>query len=270
MKKATKTAYKRKLIEMAIGVGRKVIAENWLFLPTKTISYNMRNIFAVAKFKWLVCCVATVFVTSFLICFFNISQTAIPKPQYTIVIDAGHGGRDGGAVGQSGVSESRLNLDYALTLKEIACQFGFGVVLTRENMGGLYDENAENKKRSEMEKRRQIINQSGADLLVSLHMNSFPLRACRGAYVFYKKGSNSGLHLAESVQKSLCQSIDYARETVSVGDYFVLNYSQIPAVLVECGFVSNEEEEKLLLSESYRQKFCYALFAGVMNYFEMN
>lgn len=229
----------------------------------------MKNLFVVIKKKWVAVFCALVFLAPFLVCLCKTNQTTMPKPEYTIVIDAGHGGRDGGAVGKSQVSESKLNLDYALTLKEIVLEFGFGVVLTREDMNGLYDENAQNKKRSEMEKRRQIINDSGADLVVSLHMNSFPLSSCRGAYVFYGRGSESGFRLAKSMQESLCQSVEYARQSVSVGDYFVLNYSQIPAVLVECGFVSNEEEEKLLLREDYRQKFCYALFSGILKYFQI-
>lgn len=229
----------------------------------------MRNVFWCVKKKWVLSVVAVVLAVPLVTGLFSIKNTSSPKPEYTIVIDAGHGGRDGGAVGKSGVSESQLNLDYALTLKDIALEFGFGVILTRSDMSGLYDENAPNKKRSEMERRRQIINESGGDLVVSLHMNSFPLPSCRGAYVFYGKGSESGFELAKSVQGSLCQTIEYARDYVTVGDYFVLNYSNIPAVLVECGFVSNEEEEQLLLNKEYRHKFCYSLFAGILNYFEM-
>ena len=229
----------------------------------------MKNLHLVIKKKWLLVAAALLLVIPILSGTFAVRKMSSPKPEYIIVVDAGHGGRDGGAVGKSGVSESQLNLDYALTLKEIALEFGFGVVLTRSDMGGLYDENAPNKKRSEMEKRRQIINESGGDLVVSLHMNSFPLPSCRGAYVFYGKGSESGFELAKSVQCSLSKTIEYARDYVTVGDYFVLNYSNIPAVLVECGFVSNEEEEQLLLNKEYRHKFCYSLFAGILNYFEM-
>lgn len=228
----------------------------------------MKRLFIIINKKHIAVLCIAVFLIPFLLMLFQTNSTAIPKPKYSIVIDAGHGGRDGGAVGKSGVPESQLNLDYALTLKDIALELGIGVVLTREDMNGLYDEGASNKKRSEMEKRRQIINGSGADLVVSLHMNSFPLPSCRGAYVFYGKGSESGFTLAKSVQESLCQGVEYARESVSVGDYFVLNYSQIPAVLIECGFVSNEEEEKLLLNKDYRSRFCYSVMVGILKFFE--
>ena len=199
-----------------------------------------------------------------------VRATSSPKPQYTIVIDAGHGGRDGGAVGKTtGISESVLNLQYALCLKEACEQFGFDVVLTRSTMDGLYDESAANKKKSEMEKRKNIINNSNADLVISLHMNSFPLSSSEGAQVFYAKGSEQGFNLAKSIQNSLSKSFESARDYVTVGDYFVLNYSNIPATLVECGFLSNPEEEKLLQTEEYRKNFCYSILAGVINYFEM-
>ena len=105
--------------------------------------------------------------------------------------------------------------------------------------------------------------------MISLHMNAFPLPSSNGAYVFYAKGSEQGLNLAKSVQTSLCQSFDNARQYVSVGDYFVLNYSTMPSVLVECGFLSNPQEENNLQSKEYCEKFCYSLLAGILAYFEM-
>ena len=199
-----------------------------------------------------------------------ITTSSMPKPEYTIVIDAGHGGRDGGTVGkETGITESQLNLQYALELKSLCEQFGFDVVLTRSTMDGLYDESAPNKKKSEMEKRKNIINNSGADIMISLHMNAFPLPSSDGAQVFYAKGSGLGFELAKSIQTSLSQSFENARDYVSVGDYFVLNYSEIPACLVECGFLSNPEEERLLQTEEYRQSFCYSLLYGIINFFQM-
>ena len=199
-----------------------------------------------------------------------ITTSSMPKPEYTIVIDAGHGGRDGGAIGKTtGITESELNLKYALTLKNLCEDFGIGVVMTRSDMNGLYDESASNKKKSEMEKRKKIINESGADLMVSIHMNSFPLSSSQGAYVFYANGSDKGFELAKSVQTSLCLSFETARKTVTVGDYFVLNYSNIPAILIECGFLSNPVEEIKLQDDEYCKKFCYSILAGIISYFQM-
>lgn len=198
------------------------------------------------------------------------TSSSMPRAEFNVVIDAGHGGRDNGTSGKTtGVSESELNLKYALTLKDLCEEFGIGVTMTRSDMNGLYDENASNKKKSEMEKRKNVINNSGADVMISIHMNSFPLSSCSGAQVFYAKGSEEGFNLAKSIQTSVCQAFDNARDYVTVGDYFVLNYSNIPAVLVECGFLSNPQEEKDLQTKEYRDKFCYALLAGILSYFRM-
>ena len=200
--------------------------------------------------------------------FLTVKTTSSPKPQHTIVIDVGHGGRDGGASGiNTGITESELNLKYALSLRDLCEEFGMRAVLTRSNMDGLYDEGAPNKKKSEMEKRKQIINNSGADLMVSIHMNSFPLPSSQGAHVFYAKGSESGFELAKSIQSSICKTHSNARKYVSVGDYFVLNCSSIPAVLIECGFLSSPEEEKNLIDEGYRKDMCYSILAGIMAFF---
>ena len=199
--------------------------------------------------------------------FTAIRPTFQPKPQYTIVIDAGHGGRDGGAVGVStDVTEGELNLKYALKLKDLCEDYGFKVVLTRKDMNGLYSAFATNKKRSEMEKRREIIQNANADLVVSIHMNSFN-SSSRGAQVFYADGAESGMSLAQSVQNALHKQIEYAKVNASVGDYYILNCTDVPSILVECGFLSNAEEEKLLMDESYQGKFCYALLYGILNYF---
>lgn len=168
----------------------------------------------------------------------------------------------------TGVSESDLNLKYALTLKSLCEEFGMRVVLTRSDKGGLYDEGAPNKKRSEMEKRKKIINSSGADVMISIHMNSFPLSSLQGTQIFYAKGSEGGKELASSIQTSVCKTFDKARKYVTVGDYYVLNCSPMPAVLIECGFLTSPEDEKNLLDENYRQKLCYNILAGVIAFFQ--
>lgn len=226
--------------------------------------------FVIKKRAIFVLSMVFVIIGAFCITFFSVKTTSTPKYTHSIVIDAGHGGRDGGAIGVStGVTESELNLKYAKKLQEICNEFGLKTTMTRNDMEGLYDEFAENKKKSEMENRKNIINSSGADLMVSLHMNSFPLTSCSGAQVFYAKGSDVGFKLAKSVQQSICQEFKNARNYVTVGDYFVLNYSNIPAILVECGFLSNPEEEKNLQRDEYCEKFCYNLLTGLLSFFKM-
>lgn len=226
----------------------------------KFFTLKKRNVFIVLLciFVLMSCCVS----------YFTVKTISSPKQIYCIVIDAGHGGRDGGCEGDSGVTESELNLKYARRLAKLCEEFGMRVVLTRKDMNGLYDENATNKKKSEMEKRRKIINESGGDIMVSIHMNSFPLSSCEGACVFYAKGSERGFDLAKSVQKSVCGNFSNARNYVSVGDYYVLNFSNIPSILIECGFLSNPVEEKLLQDDDYCEKFCYSILSGIIGYFQ--
>lgn len=200
--------------------------------------------------------------------FFAVRATSMPKAVHTIVIDAGHGGKDGGAVGKTTqATESFLNLQYALTLGKICKQYGFDVVQTRSDMNGLYSPFASNKKRSEMEKRREIIENSNPDVVVSVHMNSFPSSSARGAQVYHAENSEVGKSLAESVQTSLHKNIEYSRKTVKAGDFYVLNCTETPSILVECGFLSNPEEELLLQDEEYMNKFCYNLFCGILMFF---
>jgi len=229
-------------------------------MKLKFLTIKKKTIFVV-----LLCILATV---TFCATYFTVKATSSPKPLHTIVIDAGHGGKDGGAVGKTTeVTESFLNLEYSKTLKSICEQYGFKVVMTRSDMAGLYSPLASNKKKSEMEKRQKIIEKASPDLMVSIHMNSFPSSEARGAQVYFGEGNLAGKELADKVSISLNKNIDKAKKTSKVGDFFVLNCTSVPSVLVECGFLSNPEEEVLLQSEDYRNKFCYTLFCGILQFY---
>lgn len=200
--------------------------------------------------------------------FYVVKATSSPKAVHTIVIDAGHGGRDGGAVGKSGVTESELNLAFSLKLKELCEDYGFKVVLTRKDMNGLYSIFAPNKKKSEMKKRQEIIEGAKPDVVVSIHMNSFS-SSSSGAQCFYAKGNEAGEKLASSVQKALANEIDNTKLTAKVGDFYVLNCTDYASVLVECGFLSNPTEEQKLCDVEYQANFCRTLLYGILDYFEM-
>ena len=235
----------------------------------RKIEYCVRLKFFVLNKKIISIFVCFVLCLVCTIIYFASSKHTFQPLSNIIVIDAGHGGIDGGAVGKSGVSESYLNLKYAKKLKSLCESVGFNVVMTRSDMSGLYSPLAQNKKKSEMETRKKIIDGSGARCVVSLHMNSFPLPSSRGAQVFYKQGNESGKAFAEISQDELKKSIEFTREDCAPGDYFVLNCTDKPAVLVECGFLSNEEEEMLLCSDDYTEKFCKALLNGIILFFDM-
>lgn len=228
----------------------------------------MKNLFLIVSKRAIlivlgvIACVAAVGVC------YAVQAATSPKPEYTIVIDAGHGGRDGGAVGATGVTESELNLKFSLKLKDICEDYGFKVVLTRKDMNGLYSIFAPNKKKSEMKKRQEIIESAEPDVVVSVHMNSFS-SSSSGAQCFYALGNEAGEMLASSVQQALSKEIVNTGTTAKVGDFYVLNCTAYPSVLVECGFLSNPEEERKLCDEEYQSSFCQTLLFGILDYFSM-
>lgn len=195
------------------------------------------------------------------------SAVARPNLAPVVVIDAGHGGIDGGSVGNAtGVCESDLNLTYAKNLANQLKQMNISYVLTRSDSNGLYDSNAKNLKRSDMSARKAIIEKNNPTLVVSIHMNSFVTSSARGAQVFYKKGNEEGKMLAECVQSQLASNLEYAKKTCKDGDYYIVNCTDIPAVLIECGYLSNNEEELLLQDKNYQDKVCYSVLSGIVSY----
>jgi len=180
-----------------------------------------------------------------------------------ILIDAGHGEPDGGAVGEhSGVKESDLNLEYALTLRKYFNSLNCRVEFTRSSLQGLDED-----KTIDMEKRKEIIENSNCDLLISIHMNKFSMPSSIGAQVFYKIYDENSKLLAENIRDLFVKNLEFARDLTLPGDYMVLNCAPSPAVIVECGFLSNEVDEKRLQTKEYREKLCYQIFCGVVKYF---
>ena len=191
------------------------------------------------------------------------SAYSVPKVGKTVVIDAGHGGADGGVVGAStSVKESDVNLAIARSLKHFLKSRGYDVVMTRTTTDGLYGMTTKNKKLKDMQERKKIIEQANADLVVSVHCNSYPRADQVGAQVFYAPSSEDGKTKAETMQKVLADSLGTKRLAMS-GDYFILQCSSTPSLLVECGFLTTPSEEKLLVSSSYQEKVAYAIFTGV-------
>ena len=188
----------------------------------------------------------------------------------TVVLDAGHGGPDGGTVGTTtGVVESELNLKYAQKLTQYLQGFGINVVNTRTSSNGLCTGTEDDYKLVDMRKRIEIINGSNAQLLVSIHMNKFTSSSENGAQVFFKQGDADGERLATGIKDMLAANFDNARKLVLGGDFYILNNSSMPGVIVECGFLSNPTEEKLLQQEDYQNKMCYSIYSGIINYLEL-
>lgn len=196
-----------------------------------------------------------------------------------IVIDPGHGGMDGGASGFGGVQEKDINLVIAQNLAEEAEAWGAEVLMTRESDVGLYTDDARTirqKKREDLLTRKKIIEESGAALAISIHLNSFPQDASvYGAQVFYPKNENqrtgvqkdehSSKDFAESVQKSLENNISDGRERKAMAKNDILLFDRIKAriILVECGFLSNQNECELLQTAEYQRKLSNAIWEGI-------
>ena len=186
-----------------------------------------------------------------------------------IVIDAGHGGIDAGVLGvNTKIKESDINLAVAKHLKGYFAEAGFKVVMTRTSNGGLYGMPTKGFKMRDMQKRKQIIEDCSADMVISVHQNSCPLESRRGGQTFFDKNSQSGKLLAQSIQKSLNEMPECVKQSDAlVGDYFMLKCTDSPSVIVECGFLTNGEDEKLLSTSAYQKSVAYAIFKGAVGYF---
>ena len=192
------------------------------------------------------------------------AAASAPKNGKTVVIDAGHGGVDGGVVGvNTKTKESDINLTIARALKAGLESGGYNVVMTRSNSDGLYGLSSKNKKQKDMATRRDIIRGANADLVISIHQNFYPRRGVRGAQVFYAPNSETGKTMADSMQSIINLNLEACSRTAMQGDYYVLQCSEVPSLLVECGFLSNPEDEKLLLDAAYQKKIAYTIYTGI-------
>ena len=181
----------------------------------------------------------------------------------TIVIDAGHGAPDGGATGKStGVIESTLNLKVAYLLKAELEMLGYNVVMTRTDDNALAE-----KKRADMAERLRIMNGSSTDMVVSVHMNEFTDSAVNGPMVFYHKNSPEAQKLAKFVIDGLCDSVGRPRRHANSGNYYVIRESTPVAIIAECGFLSNPEEEVRLQDAAYQNLLAKGIAAGIQAYF---
>ncbi len=199
------------------------------------------------------------------------SRKAEEKP-LKVVIDPGHGGNDPGGIGESGVLEKDVNLSIALLLRDNLEQQGIEVVMTRETDCGLYNETSKNKKKEDLAKRIQIIEEADADFVLCIHQNIFTDSKYKGAQVFYYESSEEGAKLADSIQNQLIIGVDPENNRVSKSNmnYYMLKQSPIPIVIVECGFLSNKEEELKLGTLEYQRALAWNIYLGTMHYVNEN
>lgn len=197
------------------------------------------------------------------------AMAEIKNNEYTIVIDPGHGEPDGGAVSCTGIPESTYNLEISLRLKDLMNLLGFKTVLTRKDASSIYTRgnSIAEKKVSDLKERVRIAESTPNALLLSIHQNNFSDGQYSGAVVLYGKHSYSKI-LADCIQKSVVRYLNPGskREAKPADSVYLLEHVSCPAVLVECGFLSNPQEEAKLRSPQYQKKICCVLASAVSEF----
>ena len=199
----------------------------------------------------------------------DVVKKAVGKNKKTIVIDAGHGGFDPGKIGVNKALEKDINLSIALKLEKLLKK-DYKVVMTRTTDVGLYQQTDRNKKSADLRKRVEIINESNAELTISIHQNSFGQESSKGAQVFYHASSTEGKILADTMQEQIKETIADGNHRVAKenNSYYLLKKTEKPIIIIECGFLSNAAEAELLLQEDYQDKMAKAIKQGVKKYLE--
>lgn len=180
--------------------------------------------------------------------------------------------KTGGAVSNNGVSEAKINLKIALKLQNLLEQSGATVVLTRSDDNAIYDldkKTLKEKKVSDIKNRVKIGNSSSADILVSIHLNKIDQSQYYGWQTFYKNNNEQGKKLATCIQNNLNNSINKENNRVplKIDNVYLIKHIEIPATIVECGFLSNMEEERQLQQDDYQDRLAWGIYNGIMDYF---
>ena len=198
----------------------------------------------------------------------SVASREIEEKKMTIVIDAGHGGSDPGKVGVNGALEKDINLKIAVKVKELLEANEMRVIMTREEDQMLGSPQAEHKKLEDMKERVALIHNAKADFAVSIHQNSYTDDSVSGAQVFYYSDSQEGKRLAENIQDALLRMDESNKRQAKGNDtYYLLKHVDIPTVIVECGFLSNQEEAEKLMAEEYQVTVANAIVEGIESCF---
>ncbi len=241
----------------------------------------MKVISVKQKLRVLLCLICIMIVTASVptgsSIFTGVSKLIKKEAGQVIVIDPGHGGMDGGAESSTGICEKDINLAIAVRIKELAEKDGYKVIMTRDDdrlLGDTESGSIRSRKTADLIERKRIIDESGADIAVSIHLNSFKEdRSVHGAQVFYPKGSEDekviadSKVLAESVYEKMSKGVNDGtnRPVLAKGDVRILKNVSVPTIIVECGFLSNNKEAELLESTEYQEKLARFIYEGISN-----
>ena len=195
--------------------------------------------------------------------------TASPAPVYTVILDAGHGGEDGGAISTSGIVEKELNLAIATRLQAMLESNGIRVIMTRTDDRLLYDPSSDyqgRKKVLDLAARKRVAEENPNSIFVSIHMNAYPLSQYSGLQVWYSKNDPTSKSIADGIQstvQTMLQPENDRQTKAANSSIYLLHHIETPAVLVECGFLSNEEEAARLLTSAYQERLSLCLFLAI-------
>ena len=202
---------------------------------------------------------------------FASEQDTAVKKRPAVIIDAGHGGFDPGASSQ-GIDEKNINLQIALTLRDVLTFQGYDVYMTRETdiSTDTEGDGAPSKKKSDMHNRLKLIESHPDAIFLSIHQNAFQ-SSNKGSQVFYNKKNAEGELLAECIQETIKQNLQtdsHRMHKPSGSEYYLLNQSKNPGVLIECGFISNAEERQKLQDPEYQKQLAFCIYQGMLQYVE--
>lgn len=239
-----------------------------------------KSIYATIRFKQVILCFSAVIAAVAIVFGLDIyhlkssAQTNLKNEKPVIIIDAGHGGEDGGTVSSSGIIEKDINLNIALKICRILDLYGFETVMIRSDDRLIYDSDCSSireKKVSDIHNRMSVVERYPNSIFLSIHQNHFDQSKYCGAQVFYSKNNAASKIIAECIQSSIVSKLQPENTRLvkpSGSEIYLLYHAKSPAVMVECGFLSNGAEAQLLNDNEYQTKMAVAIIQGVFTYLE--
>ncbi len=203
-----------------------------------------------------------------------VSSKENSRPQ--IILDAGHGGFDSGAVAGDGTVEKNINLEIVLILAEFLKSNGYEVILTRQadvSTDDVETDRISTRKKSDLKNRLELMKDYPNAVFVSIHLNKFTTSAANGSQIFYSGNTEESRILSDAIQKKIVAMLQPYNTRVnkkSTSSTYILHNATIPAVLVECGFLSNNAELEKLKNKDYQTKMAFCIFCGINEYFSNN
>ena len=219
----------------------------------------------------LILVVVSLVVSAYTVCLRCVSSNVITLNSLRVVVDAGHGGMDGGVTGvKTGAKESDINLKIAFALNSLLEDAGFEVVMTRKTQYGLTDGKGIWTKNADMRIRKEIIQNSNPSLVVSIHQNFYSSKTTRGGQTFYLMGDEQGKNFAlclQSALNGLYGEYGVKDRVATPSNYYIVKCSSVPSVIVECGFLSNPADDELLSTNTHQLAIAKSIFSGIARYY---